>query len=237
MGAAADIKSDVQAILDAPWARRKGQVVPTTESVALRNGAVDLDAVVLYADLAHSTQLARKFALTTAAKVVRAYLSTMTRLIRFHGGEVRSFDGDRVMGVFLGDAKNSNAGRCALRMNWAMREVLRPKVAAKFPVLSQKGFQLTHCVGIHASSILVVRGGIRANNDLVFVGEGPNLAAKLSDQRASPYHAYITHTVYGRLNEAAKLKEASGPNMWQQVYVTMAGERWQCYRSNWWWSP
>ena len=30
----------------------------------------------------------------------------MTQLVKSNGGEVRSFDGDRVMGIFIGDGKN-----------------------------------------------------------------------------------------------------------------------------------
>lgn len=37
------------------WTRRAGQKVPETDDLALRNEAVELDATVLYADLAAST--------------------------------------------------------------------------------------------------------------------------------------------------------------------------------------
>lgn len=88
--------SEIGKIFATPWSTGNGQVVPNTENVTLANGAVKLEAVFVYADLAHSTRLARKNKLM-AAKVVRAYLSTMSRLVKAHGGEVRSFDGDRVM--------------------------------------------------------------------------------------------------------------------------------------------
>jgi adenylate cyclase len=90
---------NIKTILDATWNSRDGRVVPTTDDVNLSDGAVKLDAVILYADLYHSTELARTFSYSVAAKIVRAYLSSMTRLVKNAGGEVRSFDGDRVMGV------------------------------------------------------------------------------------------------------------------------------------------
>ncbi len=139
-----------------------------------------------------------------AAKIVRAYLSSMTRLVKAFGGEVRSFDGDRVMGVFVGGSKNSNAAKCALKMNYAVTKILRPRAEAKSVSLKTKGFAIQHCVGVHASEVLVVRGGVRGSNDLVFVGLAPNIAAKLSDIRNSPYHSYITQTVYGRLSQETK---------------------------------
>jgi adenylate cyclase len=214
MGAAGDIRTNTDAILSTAWNRRTGQVVPKTDDVALKNGAVDLEAAVLYADLAKSTELAGTFQRTTAAKIVRAYLSAMTRLITYHGGEIRSFDGDRVMGVFVGGNKNTSAAKCALRMNWALTKVLRPKAEAKFPSLKKSGFVLEHCVGVHRSDLLVVRGGIRDNSDLVFIGTAPNLAAKLSDIRNAPYRSYITWHVYDKLGKSAKIDAKTGRSFW-----------------------
>ena len=143
--------------------RRHGTSAPGSSSlipsdVALANGAVKLDAVILYADLAHSTRLARKLDRSVTAKIVRAYLSTMTQLVKNSGGEVRSFDGDRVMGVFVGASKNSSAANCALKMNYVVSKILRPKAEARFPSLAKNGLGIAHCVGIHASPVLVVRG-------------------------------------------------------------------------------
>jgi class 3 adenylate cyclase len=230
------LDGDVRKILETPWKIRAGLVVPNTEDVALTDGAVKLDAVMLYADLAHSTRLARKFDRSVAAKVVRAYLSTMTQLVKNAGGEVRSFDGDRVMGVFVGKSKNSSAANCALKMNHVVTKVLRPKAEAKFPSLVKTGFHLAHCVGVHGSPVLVVRGGVRGDNDLVFVGSAPNLAAKLSEIRNSPYHSYITHAVYGNLNTHAKTS-SEGKQLWEKVRIKLGDETWECYRSGWSRSP
>lgn len=38
-------------LLSTPWATRDGQVVPSTDSVAFKNGAVKIEATYLYADL------------------------------------------------------------------------------------------------------------------------------------------------------------------------------------------
>lgn len=227
------LSADIRKILDTTWSSRSGQVVPKTEDVALANGAVKLSAAVLYADLARSTQIARKNK-STAAKVARAYLSTMARLVTSSGGVVRSFDGDRVMGVFIGASKNSDAARCALKMNYVLTQMLRPQVSAKFT--SMKSFKIKHCVGISWSDVLVVRGGIRESNDLVFVGTAPNLAAKLSEIRNSPWNTYITHNVYSKLSRSSKIG-SGGRNMWTSTKRTLAGEEWHLYKSNWRWKP
>jgi uridylate cyclase len=223
-------------IFSTTWDSRDGQVVPKTEDVALSNGAVKLDAVFLYADLAHSTQLARTFPRSMAAKIVRAYLSSMTRLVNVTGGHVRSFDGDRVMGVYVGDSKNSSAAKCALQMNYVVEKLLRPKAEEQFSSLKEKGFVIRHCVGVASSDVLVVRSGVRGSNDLVFIGSSPNIAAKLSDQRDSPYHSYITSEVYGRLEKKSKIG-SDERDMWSAVKLRLSGEEFSCYKSSWTWKP
>ena len=175
------LTDEISKVFTATWSVRDGQVVPKTEDVLLSNGAVKLHAVVLYADLARSTQLAMDFDRSVAAKVVRAYLATMTRLVKANGGTVRSFDGDRVMGVFVGDRKNTNAAECAFRMNHLVTKLLRPKAEAKFPSLKSKGFVIQHGVGMSRSGDALVSAALayRGSNDLVFVGAAPNIAAKL----------------------------------------------------------
>lgn len=172
-----------------------------------------------------------------AAKIIRAYLSSMTRLVKASDGVVRSFDGDRVMGIFIGDSKNSNAAECALKMNYLVTKVLRPRAEAKFPSLASKGFKLKHCVGVSRSDVLVVRGGVRGSNDLVFVGAAPNIAAKLSEVRTSNWNSYITKAVYNRLKDSAKFSNKSGENMWTAVTREIAGESWTVYKSGWWREP
>ena len=115
MGFADELSTSVNEILTVTWNIRDGQVVPSTEDVALKDGAVKLQAVYLYADLADSTTLARDFDRQTAARVVRAYLSVMSKVIRKNDGAIRSFDGDRVMGIFVGSSKNTAAAKCLLQ--------------------------------------------------------------------------------------------------------------------------
>lgn len=172
-----DVESAADAVLGAVWNIRDGQVVPETAGVTLKNGAVKLDATYLYADLANSSALAQKIKKEVAAKVIRSYLDAASRIIRNKGGAIRSFDGDRVMGVFVGASKNTNAVRAALGIQWAVDEVLKPKFAAKWPDLSNN-YVVGHGVGVARGEVLIVRGGVRDNNDLISVGAAANVAAK-----------------------------------------------------------
>src|SRR4051794_37165542 len=110
-----DLRDETQEIVAAAWDRRDGRVVPEAEDLALSNEAVDFEATFLYADLADSTELAIANQ-SRAAEVCKAYLRGASRIIRQFGGEIRSFDGDRVMGVFIEGTKNTNAATAALKI-------------------------------------------------------------------------------------------------------------------------
>ena len=76
-----DIKAEIAGILRQPWAARDGKVVPTSESVALNGGRVDIKGTLFYADLADSTRIAVANR-EAAARLFRAYLSLTARIIR-----------------------------------------------------------------------------------------------------------------------------------------------------------
>lgn len=231
-----DLSERVSDILSQSWDFREGRTIPSDSDVALAGGAVRLDATVLYADLVQSSRLATDFHQKTAAKVIQSFLYCMSRLITEHGGEVTSFDGDRVMGVFLGDRKNSNAATCALKMNYVTLKIIQPKVTSHFASLRETGFEISHGVGIDTSAVLVVRAGQRGSNDLVWIGRAPNLSAKLSEIRVENYHSYITEDVFNRLNDDAKYGK-DHRLMWEERSFRYIGELKTIYRSSWWWSP
>lgn len=227
-----DIRSDLDKLVGTPWSTRNGYVVPGTEDVKLfSNDAVKLDAVYLYADLLGSTKLARDFRPETAGKVIRASLRTASKIIKSRGGAIRSYDGDRVMAIFIGEYKNSNAARCALQINWAMQYIVQPALFKKLPHLETQGYEPRMCVGIASGDAFIARAGVRDSSDLVSIGRAPNVAAKLSDIReAGAYRTYITVGVYKMLNERSKLYE--GTDMWQARSATVGGEKMTIYRSS-----
>jgi len=228
-----DLINDVSSVLSSNWNIRDGQVVPFSEHVRLVGGAVRLEATMLYADLADSTELAMKFDRRVAAKVFKTFLTCSSRIIRARGGEIRSFDGDRVMGIFLGPVKNTSAAKSALNINYAFTEIIKPRLEAKYPQL-ETDYVLAHCVGIDTSEVLAVRGGVINNNDLVWVGRAPNVAAKLSGLREPPYHSFITAAVYNKLQENLKVSP-QGDYMWEQRSWNAVDGVSRVYRSSWWW--
>ena len=226
----AELEGYVDETLSIGWSVRDGTTVPSTDTVVLKNGAVKISAAFLYADLASTSQLAKVCPWETTAKIIRSYLDTSVRIIRYWGGEIRSFDGDRVMGVFIGDMKNTNATKAAREIFYTVEYILGPKATAKFKSIKDNGIKLKDCVGIDYGDARAVRSGIRNNNDLIWIGRAPSLAAKLSDVRNYAACVYISEASYKVLDASAKL--VNGEDIWTKRTFTFAGASETVYSTN-----
>jgi adenylate cyclase len=209
------IQQSVQDILNTDWNITNGTVVPKTEDIVLKNGGRLVDATYLYADLAGSSKLAKTVYKEVTAAVIRAYINTASRILRNYAGEIRSFDGDRVMAIFMGADKETRAVRAALAINWAVVEVLRPAMAKRWTSF-ESYYTINHGIGIDTGEALIVRGGVRDNNDLISVGEAPNQAAKLSEIRDA-YPLTITKAVYEAMSNDVAFYD--GKPFWTQSNV------------------
>lgn len=212
------------------WKTRDGTKVPDTEDLSLSNQAVKLEATVLYADLGESTHMVKTYENWFAAEIYKSYLYCAARIIRHQGGVITAYDGDRIMAVFIGDSKNTDAAKCGLQINYAVCEILRPAVKKQYP---ETNFILKQRVGIDTSDLFIARTGIRGSNDLVWVGNAANNAAKLA-ALPTDYPTYITAEVYGRLNESSKYGGDPKCDMWTNLGSRGLG--YQIYGSTYWWS-
>lgn len=232
MPLADELKTEVEKIFSTRWTTRDGTAVPEPKDVGLGNDAVKFEAAtVLYADLSDSTGMVSSQRDHFAAEVYKSFLYSAARVIRSEGGEITAYDGDRIMAMYLGGSKNTNATRSALKINYAVIHIINPAITAQYP---QQSFRLRHVVGIDTSSEFVARTGVRGDNDLVWVGRAANYAAKLTTLPAD-YPTWITGTVFDSL--APELKTGGNPPriMWEERnWTPMNGLR--IYRSNWWWS-
>ncbi|GAB7188959.1 hypothetical protein ATKI12_8790 [Kitasatospora sp. Ki12] len=235
MGLKDQINQALSDLVGHDWQVTQGTVVPKTENIVLKNGARELDAVYLYADMMGSTKLVTEFPPGTAAKVMRAFLATACRVIRSHDGHIRSFDGDRVMGIFVGGNKNSRAVQAAMEIKYATDNFVRPALERKLPSLVTKGFALSHVCGVASGKVFIARAGIRDHNDLISVGQAANIAAKLSDIRETPQkRTYITKAVFDTMAGNRKVSSDGRP-MWEESVQTVNGTRTTVYRSGWGW--
>jgi class 3 adenylate cyclase len=132
------------------------------------------------------------------------------------------------MAVFIGDRKNTLAVRAALKINWAVKQIIQRALKNQY---ANSDYVLKHVVGIDCSSLLVARIGIRGANDLVWVGRAANYAAKLCVMDAD-FPTWITESVYNRILDEAKYSE--GKNIWEARIWTKMNNM-PIFRSTYYW--
>lgn len=223
-----ELTAEVRQIFRQRWTKRKGDVVPDSEDVALYNEGITLQGTVLYADLSESTALVDSYKDEFAAEVYKSYLRCSAKIVTTEAGVITAYDGDRLMAVFLGPSKNTSATRAALKINYAVTQIINPLIHQQYDT----EYSLRQVVGIDTSPLLVARTGIRGSNDLVWVGRAANYAAKLSAIDES-FSTWITKPVYDVIRDDVKFTD--GQAMWERRLWTMMGNM-EIYRSNWWWT-
>ena len=223
------LTDEVSSIFRDRWTKRAGEVVPEAENLRLGNDSVTLKGTVLYADLADSTGLVSSQSPEFAAEVYKAYLHCAAKIVRSEGGEITAYDGDRLMAVYIHDRKNTAAARTALKLNYAVTQIINPALKAQYP---NTNYVVRQAVGIDTSDLLIARTGVRGANDLVWVGRAANYAAKLCSLRWGEFASWITASVYNSMHQDAK--SSGGNSMWEaRSWTAMGGV--SIYRSYWKW--
>ena len=227
-----DLKSMVNRVMQNQWDVRQANTVPDASNLTLTGQVAKLDATVIYADMRASSKLVDELNQGVAGKVYQAFLFSLASIIKTNGGEITAYDGDRVMGIFIGNSKNTSATKSALMINHAVINILEPMLEEHFKSLSESGFKISHCVGIDTGSFLAVKAGLRNANDIVWIGRPPNLAAKLSEIREENYSEYITSDVFQVLDASAKYVGDENKLMWEPRNYQYLDENLIIYRSN-----
>lgn len=212
--------------------------VPEATDLGYSEGKI-ISATYLYTDMLNSSGLAAIADKEAAAQTFRAFLNVSTKIIRNLEGHIRSFDGDRVMGIFTGPDKEDRAVKSAMRIKWAVNTIVTPALHKEIPALKNASWTLQQSSGIATGEALLARAGFRGSDDMISIGEAPNLAAKLSDIRGPEIEAgYVTRIgkgTYNHLSESHKLSK--GNNMWQGTYSLSMGEgNYPYYRSRYQWT-
>lgn len=226
-----EFESKLDQILYADWDTQDARVVPKTEDVKQYNGAKKLNATYLYADMADSTLLVKRFEPEMAARIIRAYLRIAVDCMRAKGGHIRSFDGDRVMGIFIGDRRRNDAVDAAFNISWVVEKTLNSKLDTKLWD-SQEKWKVSHRAGIDDGETFIVRGGARNNSDLVSIGDAPNVAAKLSGIRDELGSITITSRVYDYLFER-NLKHEEESKWFKRSDSVVGPHSVSTYNSSW----
>jgi len=229
VGLKTELEEQVGSIFRSRWTERDGYVVPDDSSLKLENDGINLDATVLYADMADSTKLVQGHGSHFAAEIYKTFLLCAARIIKEEGGVITAYDGDRIMAVYLGKTKNTSAVRSALKIHWATQNIIIPAMKA---VYKTETYEIKHVVGIDTSKLFVARTGVRGANDLVWVGRAANYAAKLTALPHS-YRTYITGDVHSVIDDS--VKTSNGLSMWKPLtWNTLDNST--IYGSTYWWA-
>lgn len=196
MGLADRIESQINSYMVGDWTIRRGQKIPNTSDLGLTTTeGVEIPATFLYADLAQSSNLGQNLSSQDAGKIIKSFLYACSAIIKEHDGEIKSFDGDRVMGVFFGRLKEERAIRAAFNIHWEVTNVISDK-ASRWIEWPSDIETIRHAVGISTGTALMIRGGVRADNDLAAIGSAPNVAAKLSEIRGLQERTFIDQATW-----------------------------------------
>lgn len=231
MSLADDLKSEVAKIFRERWTTRDGQVVPEPSDLKLSNDAVQFDkATVLYADLSGSTAMVDRYDWTFSAEVYKTFLLCAAKIIRAEDGAITSYDGDRIMGIFIGESCNTRAVRCGLKINHAVTQIVNPALKSQY---KDSTLVVKQVIGIDTSSIRAARTGARGDNDIVWVGRAANYGAKLTELNLSET-TWITKAVYDKMHESVKVGGEKKELMWKEYNWSQNGDQ-LIYGSAWRW--
>ena len=223
-----NLRSEVRKILQEKWTTEARGRTPESADLELRNDGFTIHGAVLYADMEGSTRLVDTHKPWFAAAIYKSYLVSAARIIESEGGTITAYDGDRIMAVYAGKKRSTKAVRSALKINYAVQEIINPAIAELY---EHSKYSLKQSVGVDTSELFVTRTGTRGANELGWVGRAANHAAKLSE-RPGPV-TQITSDVYNQLSPACKIG-TNGRNMWSRATAKEIGNR-KIYTSDWTW--
>lgn len=231
MAASDEMEAVVATLMASVWNTRQGRVVPEPEALRLNNDAIEFErATVLYADLKGSTALVDTMPWQFCAEIYKAFLHCAATIIRQQGGTITSYDGDRVMGVWVGDRQTTPAAIAGLKINYAVQNIVNPALKKQYP---HRSHDVSQVVGIDTSAIRAARTGVRGGNDIVWVGRAANYAAKLTDLDLAE-RTWITDDAFRRLHDEAKFGGNPLQLMWKPYKWSEKGDL-AIHGSTWWW--
>lgn len=200
-----------------------GYIIPEVGDIQLGNVGKELELAMLFVDIKESTKIVDAFRRETSVKIYKSFLWGVAQIARKNSGELRSFNGDGVLVAFIGENKCTNAVRTGLQIARFVKDILKPRIQRYFRENKKLfGLNFDIGVGIDVGKVLVVRGGIKGdnNNDLVWVGNATNHAVKLSSlakplllgflsNTAEDMRVCISEEVYKNVDESVKFIKGS----------------------------
>lgn len=134
------------------------------------------------------------------------------------------------MAVFIGNTKCSDAAKAGLQIRSIVGKInLQIK-----EIFSTTDYQIDYATGIDVSNLFAVRTGIRGSNDLAWIGNSANIAAKMSELSYFSDKTFITGRLYERLSNTSKYGGERQECMWRNTGIIVENE--PIYGSSWSWN-
>ncbi|MBM3210343.1 adenylate/guanylate cyclase domain-containing protein [Candidatus Saccharibacteria bacterium] len=207
-----ELQSEVNSFTSGNYTTVNKQGIPYPQDIPLGNQAAVLEATTLFVDVRQSSDITNSFRRQTAAKMMKAYFAGAVRIINQNNGQVRSFNGDGMLAIFIGASKDDHAVKAAMQLKYFVNNILEPKFRSYFANnMGALGGALNFSIGIgiDEGTIYAVRVGIKGTNDVAWIGRCTNTSAKLSGVADA---IAITDSVYKKLSNTRIF--SNGVHMW-----------------------
>ncbi len=225
------MRNKVGAYFNEPYEVEETTIVPGTDYSKLTFGTKGLvsEFAFLYVDIRKSSELHDTYGLTNSAKIYQSFHDICLRIIEDNDGKVRAFDGDRIMGVFAGNSKRTNATRTAMKIRWAIINILNPHLKTPLRI---------GC-GIDIGKTLITKVGKGRdinNNDLIWIGKACSYSSHLTQE--ADQSIIISPDVYEYMHADTKFKDAESKteNMWTfRKLILKNNKQIDVYESTFYW--
>lgn len=225
-----EVWREVHEIFDADLDVADGRTIPDLADIPFGNRGKQIRLTALFVDIRKSTELVDTLGVLRAAKIYKAYLRGVSKIVRDRGGELLSFNGDGMVAGFVGENAANTAVLTGFNLNWLCNRVLKPRIDETLGHLNSP-MRFNWGVGIDDGKVVVIKGGMRgdANSDLVWAGTPVNHAVKICAQASYPYTMYIAGEVYQQL--AQQLRTDTTQHYWERWYWQQKNR--YLYRTAW----
>lgn len=208
-----DLTNKITTYFNEPYEIQETTIIPGTDysKLTFGNKALVSELAFLFVDIRNSSKLHDIYGFKIAARIYQSFHDICVRIIEDNEGKVRAFDGDRVMGVFAGDWKCSNATKAALKTKWAINNILNTKLTPSLKI----------GIGIDYGRTLITKVGKGRdlnNSDLVWIGKACNYASHLSGHGSNS--TLITTRTYNKINHNSKYSDRD-IDMWKLRKLTL----------------
>lgn len=233
------VENDTDEYFSGSYVVDSAKVVPSAKDIKFGKYGKELELVMMFVDIRESTKIVDGFRRTTAARMYKSFLQAVVKIVKKYDGEVKSFNGDGVLVVFGGGVMRNNAVEASFAINWYVVKVLRPMMEKYFSrnqKLSDMSFN--YGIGIDMGSVLVIRAGIKGenNSDLVWAGNATNLSVKLNSLSHKSNPIYITNRIFNGLFDTNKTYLDSSSTVWEKRYWRKMDDL-IIYRTDYWRRP